>query len=181
MRAKVAQLLAGITLTLFVSSQYGCSMLLEASNSDYTDTSVAQEHALRSHVIRYLGEPAVTYDYKGGRMDVFRVSAGGTDKRTKFARESLEFGFDAITLGAGEFILTPLALCNWNRKIDLIVTYSSEDTVQSVRCAHPDSDIDTLMKGPKEVADEREMSCPGPEGSQYAQYSQSAPFDGCSL
>ncbi len=116
MRTKVAQLLAGITLTLIASVQCGCSMLLDASNSDYTDTSVAQEHALRPHVIRYLGEPAVTYEYKGGRMDVFRVSTGGTDKRTKFARESLELGFDPITLGAGEFILTPLAVCNWNQK-----------------------------------------------------------------
>ncbi len=108
MRTKVARLLAGITLILIASVQCGCSMLLEASNSDYTDTSVAQEHALRPHVIRYLREPAVTYDYKGGRMDVFRVSTGGPDKRTKFARESLEFGLDAITLGAGEFILPRL-------------------------------------------------------------------------
>jgi hypothetical protein len=142
------------------SANCGCSILMEAARDDYKDVTVLQSGATRAHVTRYVGEPSVSYPSKGGTIDVYRIDPDGQSVKSKIAMGAVLLSADALTFGVAEALFTPLEVCSWNRKVDFIVAYTSEGTIQSVHCAHPDSDVTTLMKGPSELADERQMSCP---------------------
>jgi len=165
MRCKPRQI-ATFAMAVGLLSQCGCSVLMEAARDDYKDVTVLQTGAMRAQVDRYIGEPNVSLPYKGGTIDVYRIDPQGQSIRSKIAMGSVMLAGDALTLGFMEVVFTPLQVCSWNRKVDFIVSYSSAGTVESVHCAHPDSKLTALMKGPAEVADERQMNCPQPGAAE---------------
>lgn len=158
--------MAWFAMALGLVSQCGCSVLMEAARDDYKDVTVLQTGATRAHVNRYIGEPSVSHPYKGGTLDVYRIDPDGQSVRSKIAMGAMLLSADALTFGFAEALFTPIQFCSWNRKVDFIVSYTSEGTVESVHCAHPDSELAALMKGPSEVADERQMSCPYPGAAE---------------
>lgn len=158
--------IAMFAMVVGLLSQCGCSILMEAARDDYKDVTVLQTGATRAHVNRYIGEPSVSFPYKGGTIDVYRIDPNGQSIKSKVAMGVILLSTDALTFGFAEALFTPLQLCFWNRKVDFIVSYTSEGTIESVHCAHPDSKLPTLMKGPAELADERQMSCPNPGAAE---------------
>jgi hypothetical protein len=113
-------------------------------------------------VDRYIGDPIVSYPRKGGTIEVYRIDPDGQTIRSKIAIGTMMLSADALTFGFLEPIFTSVQICSWSHQVDFVVAYSSEGTIESVHCAHPDSELSTLMKGPNEIADERQMSCPSP-------------------
>ena len=162
MRSKLRQMALFGMLAGLATAQCGCSVLMETARPGYKDVTVLQTGATRAHVDRYVGEPAITYPHNGGTIEVYRLDPDGQSIRTKIATGALLLTADALTFGVTEAVFTALQICSWNHKVDFIVAYTSEGTIDSVHCAHPDSELSTLMKGPNEIADERQMNCPNP-------------------
>jgi hypothetical protein len=138
LRAEIAKLgssaIKSLRLLVFglIIATLGCSRYYETKRPDYTDVSVVHKGTPRYDVTAALGKPVESYVKDGKQIDVFQVDPNGRYKGTKAAVDAFNGVADVLTIGMWEVVATPAELLTKHKLTTYVVTYSSDETVESI-------------------------------------------------
>jgi hypothetical protein len=126
-RAAICTILAS-----FAFLMAACSSGIEESHPTGADVSVLGVGVPHSQVLATLGPPAQTYKSNEKTVDIYSLDPDGPSRSTKSTIETVDVVADVLTLGLSEIVATPLEYATKHAPTNYVVTYSSDDKVESV-------------------------------------------------